>query len=127
MGHHAPNQRIIPWTPRSYSHVKYRVPRIVDEFALRLLSVISSPYLSRGWYFAYAVDVERTIRPLLEGIDSLGALRIMEGGEVRHSSRRGIAAVTEANSVLMPYDMIINVRKVYLQCFGPRLTGFVRQ
>ena len=94
---------------------------IVDGFALKLLSVISSPHLSHvtldhtapysfgladtnkwheadrtmfeltqrigrrvsfSWYFAYAAeDVERTIRPLLERIDSLGALRISEGGE----------------------------------------------
>jgi len=83
--------------------------------------------ISFSRYFAYAVNVERAIRPLLKGIDSLGALPIMEGGEVRHSFRRGTAAVTEVNSVLMPYDMRINVRKVYLQCFDPRLTGFVRQ
>jgi len=94
---------------------------IVDEFALKLLSVISSPHLSHvtldhtapysfgraetekwreadrvmfeltqrasrkvffSWYFAYAVaDVERVIRPLLERIDSLGALGILEGGK----------------------------------------------
>ena len=94
---------------------------IIDGFALKLLSVISSPHLFRvtldhsapysfgladtnkwreadrtmfeltqrigrrvsfNWYFAYAAeDVERTIRSLLERINSLGALRILEGGK----------------------------------------------
>ena len=38
--------------------------------------------VSFSWYFTYAVeDIERTIRPLLERIDGLGALRILEGDE----------------------------------------------
>ena len=120
----------------------------MDKFALKLLSVISSPHLSHvtldhtapysfgladtnkwreadrtmleltrrigrrvlfSWYFAYAVeDVERTIRPLLERIDGVGALRILEGGEGLNrviEDGDGEIVLEEANWTNIPFNV----------------------